>query len=58
MQAQNAQSTNDVLLSMYKEANQLLTQKVRELSLDNARLSKDLQSVQVRNGKWSLYKHV
>ncbi len=47
MDQQTGQDTKEVLLGMYKEANQMLTEKVRQLSIENASLKKQLSSQDV-----------
>jgi regulator of replication initiation timing len=47
MKSDNTQNPNDVLLGMYKEANQMLTDKVKALSLENAKLKSKLSEINV-----------
>ena len=41
MQPKAAENSNEVLLNMYRETNELLTRKVKELSLEVARLKRE-----------------
>ena len=47
MEKSVGQDSKDVLLGMYKEANQMLTEKVKSLSIENANLKKQLSSTDV-----------
>ena len=47
MDPPTGQDTKEVLLGMYKEANQMLTDKVKHLSIENANLKKQLSSQDV-----------
>ena len=51
----NKANPNDVLLAMYKEANQLLTEKVRHLSIENIRLRNQQVSETVCTVKISFF---
>ena len=47
MEPSKGQDSKEVLLGMYKEANQMLTEKVKQLSIENANLKKQIASTDV-----------
>jgi len=47
MKSEDTQNPNDVLLGMYKEANQMLTDRVKSLTLENTKLKAKLTEMSV-----------
>jgi hypothetical protein len=47
MEPKGQQDPKDVLLAMYKDANQLMTDKIKALTIENANLKKQLSNSKV-----------